>query len=623
MLYERGPPGQGNKKIGDLLTKMSHPDSLEEAPPRAGAKKLKALRLLLGFVRPYKLMMAGALTALVIAAGATLAIFKSFGLIIDHGFAAESVATIDRYFLGLLAVVAVLAVSTYFRFKLVTILGERVVADIRTAVHSHLIGLNPSFFEENRPGEIASRLTADTTLIQAVVGSSASIALRNLLMFLGGVVLLLLISPKLLGLIALVVPVVVGPLVIIGRRVRKLSRHSQDRIAEVGAMANQALDAIQTVQAFTREHEERSRFFDAVEAAFDTARQRISVRAGMTAVVILLVFGAIDLVLWQGAKDVIAGVMTGGELASFVGLSIIVSGAVGALSEVYGDLQRAAGASERLAELLAVRSTLVVKDPPTPLPSPSRGEVVFQGVSFNYPSRPDDRALEDFSLAIRRGETVALVGPSGAGKSTVLQLLLRFFDPQEGLVLVDGVDVRDVDPKALRERMSVVPQETVIFADTVAENVRYGRPGASEDEAWAALRAAQCEDFVRALPQGIDSFLGEKGVRLSGGQRQRLAVARAILRDAPILLLDEATSALDSEAERKVQTALEALMQNRTTLVIAHRLSTVRQADRIVVLDEGRIVATGRHDKLIVEGGLYAKLANLQFQDPGTQTAAE
>ena len=383
------------------------------------------------------------------------------------------------------------------------------------------------------------------------------------------------------------------------------------------------LDAIQTVQAFTREREERSRFVEAVEAAFDTARRRISVRAGMTGTVILLVFGAIDLVLWQGAKDVISGAMTGGELASFVGLSIIVSGAVGALSEVYGDLQRAAGASERLAELLEVRSTLVVRDNPTPLPSPGRGVVAFRDVSFNYPSKPDQRALKDFSLHIGRGETVALVGPSGAGKSTVLQLLLRFFDPQDGAVLVDGVDLREVDPGALRARMAVVPQETVIFADTVAENVRYGRPEATEDEVWASLRAAQCEDFVRALPQGIESFLGERGVRLSGGQRQRLAVARAILRDAPILLLDEATSALDSEAERKVQTALEALMQNRTTLVIAHRLSTVRQADRIIVLDQGRVVAAGRHDKLIAEGGLYAKLANLQFQDPGTETAAE
>ena len=602
---------------------MSDQDTADHKPDQGRVKKLRALRLVVGFVRPYKLMLAGALLALVVAAGATLAIFKSFGLIVDHGFAAENAATIDRYFLGLLVVVMVLAAATYFRFKLVTILGERVVADIRTAVHSHLIGLNPSFFEENRPGEIASRLTADTTLIQTVVGSSASIALRNLLMFLGGVVLLLLISPKLLGLIGLVVPIVIGPIVVIGRRVRKLSRHSQDRIAEVGAMANQALDAIQTVQAFTREREERSRFVDAVEAAFDTARQRISVRAGMTGAVILLVFGAIDLVLWQGAKDVIAGTMTGGELASFVGLSVIVAGAVGALSEVYGDLQRAAGASERLAELLAVQTTLPIKDPPTPLPSPPRGEVTFQGVSFNYPSKPDVPALEDFSLEIGRGETVALVGPSGAGKSTVLQLLLRFFDPQVGVVRVDSVDLRDADPNALRGRMSVVPQETVIFADTVAQNVRYGRPEASEAEVWAALRAAQCEDFVLALPQGIDSFLGEKGVRLSGGQRQRLAVARAILRDAPILLLDEATSALDSEAERKVQTALEALMQNRTTLVIAHRLSTVRQADRIVVLDQGRIVAAGRHDKLIGEGGLYARLANLQFQDPGTETAAE
>jgi ATP-binding cassette subfamily B protein len=602
---------------------MSDHETSDAPAQGAGVERLRALRLVASFVRPYKLMLAGALTALVIAAAATLAIFKSLGLIVDHGFAAENAANIDRYFLGLLAVVLVLAAATYFRFKLVTILGERVIADIRTAVHSHLIGLNPSFFEENRPGEIASRLTADTTLIQTVVGSSASIALRNLLMFLGGVVLLLLISPKLLSLIALVVPIVIAPLVMIGRQVRKLSRRSQDRVAAMGAMANEALDAIQTVQAFTREREERSRFVEAVEAAFDTARRRISVRAGMTGIVILLVFGAIDLVLWQGAKDVISGTMTGGELASFVGLSIIVAGAVGALSEVYGDLQRAAGASERIAELLAVRSSLIVRENPIALPVPPRGEVEFSAVSFHYPSKPDQLALENFSLTIGRGETVALVGPSGAGKSTVLQLLLRFFDPQEGSVILDGVDVKEADPKALRERMSVVPQETIIFADSVVENIRYGRPEATQDEVWAALRAAQSEDFVRALPQGIDSFLGEKGVRLSGGQRQRLAVARAILRDAPILLLDEATSALDSEAEHKVQTALEALMQTRTTLVIAHRLSTVRQAERIVVLDQGRIVASGRHDELMAEGGLYAKLANLQFQDPGNQKAAE
>ncbi|MEE8371528.1 MAG: ABC transporter transmembrane domain-containing protein, partial [Sphingomonadales bacterium] len=554
---------------------MSDQESESENKAPEGLKRLGALRFVAGYVRPYKGLLAGALTALVVAAAATLGIFQSLGLIVDNGFAVEDSAAIDKYFLGLLVVILVLSVSTYFRFKLVTILGERVVADIRKGVHGHLIGLNPSFFEENRPSEIASRLTADTTLIQSVVGSSASIALRNILMFMGGTVMLLLISPKLLGLMTLVVPVVIAPMVLIGRRVRSLSRTSQDRVAEIGAMANQALDAIQTVQAFTREEEERGRFTSAVEEAFQAARHRISVRAIMSATVIVLVFGAIDLILWTGATDVISGAMTGGQMASFVGLSIIVAGAVGALSEVYGDLQRAAGASERLAELMAVETTLPVIKNPLPIPHPASGEVEFSGVSFSYPSKPDIKALDDFSLKMAAGETVALVGPSGAGKSTVLQLLLRFFDPQEGTVSIDGVDLRKADPLAVRSQMAIVPQETMIFADSVTGNVRYGRLDASDDEVSEALRAAQCEEFVKALPEGALSFLGEKGVRLSGGQRQRLAIARAILRDAPVLLLDEATSALDSEAERKVQSALEALMQNRTTLVIAHRLSTV------------------------------------------------
>lgn len=582
----------------------------------SGKAKIGRLRSLFKFLKPYKLMALGAAVALIIAAGSTLMIFKSMQLIIDQGFVKNDPSAIDQYFAGLFIVVVVLAISTFFRFMLVTTLGERVVADIRKAVYANLIRLHPSFFEENRPGELSARLTADTAIIQSVLGSSLSVALRNALMLMGGTVMLFLISPKLLGMIALVLPLVVAPIIILGRQVRALSKSSQDKIADVGTMADESLGAIQVVQAFTREEEEKNKFSGAVESAYGVARRRIKKRAWMTGLVILLIFGAIDLVLWRGAKDVVVGAMSSGELASFVGLSILVAGAMGALSEIYGELMRAAGAAERLSHLMGQETNLVVPENPRAIENEGlKGAVQFDHIVFSYPSKPNETALNDFSLDVQPGESVALVGPSGAGKSTVLQLIMRFFDPQSGAVRLDGIDIRDFDPTDFRQHMSIVPQETVIFADTVLENVRYGRPEARDDEVMAAIASAYATDFIERLPDGINTYLGERGVRLSGGQRQRLAIARAILRDAPILLLDEATSALDSESEMKVQMALDNLMKGRTTIVIAHRLSTVRNADRIIVMEEGRVAEEGKHDVLMEKGGLYARLADLQFQN--------
>lgn len=599
---------------------MSEADKkAEKGAASPSAKSLGSLSTIFRFMLPYKWLLVATAIALVIAAGTTLAMFRLLQPIIDKGFAAQNAADIDIYFLLFFALVVVLAVSTFFRFMFVTILGERVVADIRKAVHDHLLYQAPAYFEENRPGEIASRLTADTTLIQSVVGSSLSVALRNALMLIGGMVLLFQISPRLIGIIALVVPAAVIPLVIYGRRVRSLSRTSQDRIAGVGAMADEALRAIQIVQAFTREKEEKERFGNAVEAAYRVAKRRIIARAWMVALVILVIFGGIDMGLWQGAKAVIAGHLTGGQLASFMALTALIAGAVGALAEIYGELQRAAGAAGRIAELLSVQEHLPVAEVPLELPAPVTGDVAFNGVSFAYPSKPGVWALEDFSMRLQPGETVALVGPSGAGKSTTMQLLLRFFDPQQGSVTLDGVDVSQLAPLALRSALAIVPQETIIFADSVMGNVRFGRPEASDKEVWQALDAAQCTDFVLDLSDGIDTFLGEGGVRLSGGQRQRLAIARAILRDAPLLLLDEATSSLDSEAERKVQAALEELMKDRTTLVIAHRLATVQAADRIIVLEDGKVVAQGTHAELLDGCGLYARLAGQKFHEEAAQ----
>lgn len=576
-------------------------------------RDLGPLRRLVPFLLPYKWRILGAMMALTVAAGTVLGLGQGMRVLIDQGFAGGDTSLLDRALLVLLGVIALMAASTYGRFYLVSWIGERVVADIRRAVYDHVLTLSPGFFETTKTGEILSRLTTDTTLLQVVVGSSASIALRNTLLFLGGTGMLLITSPKLTGLVALVVPLVVAPIVFFGRRVRKLSRDSQDRIADVGSFVEETLAAIRTVQAYTHEAIDRALFGKRVEEAFDVAIRRVRVRALMTVIVIVLVFGAVGIILWIGGHDVVAGRLTPGELSAFVIYSVVVAGSVGAISEVIGDLQRAAGATERLFGLLAIESDIRPLAAPKPLPSPAAGALSFDAVRFHYPSRPDWAALEGFSLDVKPGERVALVGPSGAGKSTVFQLLLRYYDPQDGSVRLDGVDVRDADPVAVRRRLGLVAQDPVVFSANAWENIRYGRPDASDAEVRAAAEAAHALDFLDALPEGLGTFLGEKGVRLSGGQRQRLAIARAILRDPPVLLLDEATSALDAESERTVQDALDRLMHGRTTLIVAHRLATVLNADRIVVMDKGRVVETGTHAELVAQGGLYARLAALQF----------
>ncbi len=590
--------------------------------PPPEQRKLVRLRLLWGFARAYPAQLTAALSALVVAAMATLAVPAGLKLVVDNGFAQGSdPAKVAPYFFGLLGIVVVLAVATAFRFYFVSWIGERVVADLRKSVQAHLVTLDPVFFEENRPAEIASRLTSDTAIIEQVVSSGASMALRNAFMGIGGIAYMAWQSPKLTGLMLLVIPLTVLPIIYLGRRVRSVSRSSQDRVANLGAMVAEVLGAIKIVQAFTQGRREADRFGASVEATFAIAKQRIRLRAGMTALVIGLIFGAITLVLWEGALDVISGRLSGGTIAAFVFTAGIVAGAFGTLTEVYGDFMRAAGASGRMEELLAAKPGIRAPAQPAPLPEPARGALSLSHVVFHYPSKPDGAALEDFSLDVAAGETVAIVGPSGAGKSTLFQLVQRFYDPQGGEIRLDGVRLTDADPEAIRARIAVVPQETVIFAASALDNIRYGRPDASEAEVWAAAEAAHADQFLRELPDGLASYLGEAGTRLSGGQRQRLAIARAVLRDAPVLLLDEATSALDSESERLVQHALEGLMRGRTTLVIAHRLATVRNADRIIVMDAGRIVAEGTHDRLVAQGGLYAKLARLQFEEVRPQVA--
>ncbi|MBB4633180.1 ABC transporter transmembrane domain-containing protein [Sphingosinicella soli] len=578
-------------------------------------RSLSNLQLLWTFSKRYPLQVTAFFVSLFVAAVSTLAIPRSFQRIVDNGFGAETDATIAPYFYGMLAVVAVLGIATSVRFYYVSWLGERVVADLRQSVHANLLTLDPAFFEENRPSEIASRLTADTSIIEQVVGTSLSMALRNVILGIGGVIYLFTISPKLTVMLLLGIPLAVLPMALMGRRVQALSRSSQDSVASVGTIISEVLSAIRIVQAFTQERNESARFNRAVEATFAAARRRIRMRALLTAIVITIIFGGITLVLWEGASDVINNVMTGGEITAFVLTAAIVAGAFGALAEVYGDVMRATGAAGRMKELLVAVPQITAPANPAPLPQPPIGRVSFESVDFRYPTRKDTPALSDFSLDIAPGETVAVVGPSGAGKSTLFQLIQRFYDPQGGTVRVDGVALRDADPAAVRGRIAMVPQESVIFAESAYNNILYGRPGATEAEVWAAADAANASDFLRALPDGIHTFLGEAGARLSGGQRQRLSIARAVLRDAPILLLDEATSALDAESERLVQEALERLMQGRTTLVIAHRLATVRGADRIIVMNEGRIVGQGRHDELMTDGGLYARLARLQFED--------
>ena len=586
---------------------------LEPAPRIPPVTALRTVARVRGYLRPYTRQVVYAAIALVVAAGTVLAVGQGLKFVIDRGFAAGNAAELDRMLGLMLGVVVLLAAATYTRFYFVSWLGERVTADLRRSVFDHLLRLPPGFFEITRTGEVISRLTNDTTMLEQVIGSSASMAIRNLLLLIGGLVMLALTSLKLTLLVLAGVPIVVVPIVLFGRRVRRLARASQDRVGDVGAYLDESLHEIRTVQAYGHEDLDRQDFGARVEAAFTTALRRIRQRALLVAAVIVLVFGAVGVILWIGGHDVVAGRITPGQLSAFVFYAIIVAGAVGTISEVIGDLQRAAGATERLFELLAVEPNVRAPRDAVPLPRPSPGTVSFDAVTFRYPSRPDHAALADFSVDVRAGERVALVGPSGAGKTTVFQLLLRFYDPQQGRVRIDGVDVALADPREARLRLAVVPQDPVIFAASVADNVRYGRPDAAPADVRAACEAAYATEFVDRLPQGYDTFLGERGVRLSGGQRQRIAIARAILADRPILLLDEATSALDAESERMVQRALERLMAHRTVLMIAHRLATVRHADRIAVMEQGRVVAIGTHDALVRDNPLYARLAALQF----------
>ena len=582
---------------------------------RPRSRRVRVLAELWPFLKPYRRQIFLAAVALTVAAGTVLAMGKGLQTLVDGGISAG-----DRVLGGFLAVVVLLAISSYARFYYVSWVGERLVADLRQAVFRHVLKLSPAFFEVTRTGEVLSRLTTDTTLLQSVISATASTALRNALLLVGGGFLLLFTSLKLTVLVIIVVPAVLAPILFLGRRVRQLSRESQDRVADVGAFIEETIGAIRTVQAFGREGEDNRRFSDTVETAFEVARIRIRARAWLTALVMVLAFGSIGLILWIGAQDMAGGRISPGELSAFVFYAVVVAAAAAALSEVYGELQRAAGATERLLDLLRSAPEIVAPLEPVELPRPPRGDIDFKDVVFHYPAGHDRSALDRFTARVAPGERVAIVGPSGAGKTTVFQLLLRFFDPQGGGVTFDGVSLSAVDPEDLRRRIGLVPQEPVIFSTTARENIRYGRPEASDAEVRRAAEVANAIEFLDLLPHGLDTYLGEKGVRLSGGQRQRIAIARAVLRDPPVLLLDEATSSLDAESERSVQEALDGLMEGRTTIVIAHRLATVLKADRILVMDEGRVVESGPHEDLVRARGLYARLAALQFD---SEAAAE
>ena len=583
---------------------------------RPKGTSLKPLASLLPYILKYRSTLVFALLALLVASAAMLALPVATRYLIDNGFAANDVGTINRYFGWFFAAAALFGGFAAVRYYLVSWLGERVVADIRTDVYDRVIRMDPTFFETTRTGEVLSRLTADITLVQSVAGVSLSIALRTTLNLIGGLVMLALTSVQLTVYILMGIPFVILPMILIGRRIRKQSRTTQDRVADTSSFADETLNAIQTVQAFTLEPQQSDRYSNAVTESFVAAIRRIRTRALLTAVAITMVFGAITIILWSGSRAVIEGTMTGGQLAQFLLYSMFVGSSAAGLSEVWGEVQRGAGAMERLSELLVARSTIRAPDQPAALPTKrASGRISFKNVDFSYPSRPGSRALKNFSLDIEPGETVAIVGPSGAGKSTSFQMLLRFYDPAEGSIKIDGVDVSMLSPSTLRQQIGLVPQETVLFGDSARENIRYGNLDATDYEVEQAAFKAAADEFIRVLPEGYDTFLGERGTRLSGGQRQRVAIARAILKDPPILLLDEATSSLDAESERLVQMALERLMTDRTTLVIAHRLATVKKVDRIVVMDEGRIVEVGNHEELMKSSELYAKLAKLQFGD--------
>jgi ATP-binding cassette subfamily B protein len=580
---------------------------------RPRGKSLGPLRTLIPFLSPYRGTLIAALSALLIASGAMLALPIALRYLIDNGFIAQYVGTVNRYFGWFLAAALVFSAFAALRYYLVTWLGERVVADIRNAVYRRVIGMDPTFFEVTKTGEVLSRLTTDTTLVQSISGVGLSIALRSSLNLTGGLVLLVLTSPRLAAYTMVGIPLVILPVIVVGRRIRKLSRQSQDRVADTSGLAGETLNAMQTVQAFTLENLQVRRYAEAVQASFITAVRRVRMYAWLTAIATSLVFASITFILWLGSRAVLAGGMTGGQLGQFLMYAMVVGSSAAALSSLWGEIQRAAGAMERLSELLQAEPAIKAPQEPEQLPVRAEGRIHFDDVEFRYPSRPDTLALDHFTIRVQPGETLAIVGPSGAGKSTSFQLLLRFYEPESGRILIDDTDISHLDPAALRRQIGLVPQETVLFGESALENIRYGRPDASDEEVRQAAVLAAADEFIRALPEAYDTFLGERGTRLSGGQRQRIAIARAILKDPPILLLDEATSSLDAESERLVQAALEGLMQNRTTLVIAHRLATVKKVDRIVVMNHGRIEAVGSHEELIRGNELYAHLAELQF----------